>query len=156
MRLWSVWTIGPVHGQDSYWMPELHGCKFDLFFFPRTHNNPLRVSFFCSFPRHFFFFFLSFQPERISQGQSYTVQSDVWSLGLSILETAEGSYPYPPEKYNSVFAQLSAIVGNPPPSLPDSYSEDARAFVALCLLKDAKERPTYKALLVCVFLFQAT
>ena len=82
------------------------------------------------------------------------MQSDVWSLGLSILETAEGSYPYPPEKYNSVFAQLSAIVGNPPPSLPDSYSEDARAFVALCLLKDAKERPTYKALLVCVFLFK--
>lgn len=69
-------------------------------------------------------------------------------MGLSILETAEGSYPYPPEKYNSVFAQLSAIVGNPPPALPDSYSEDARAFVALCLLKDAKDRPTYAALLV--------
>ncbi|KAF9151574.1 MAP kinase kinase Wis1 [Linnemannia schmuckeri] len=91
-------------------------------------------------------------PERISQGQTYTVQSDVWSLGLSILETAEGSYPYPPEKYNSVFAQLSAIVGNPPPALPDSYSEDARSFVALCLLKDAKERPTYAALLEHPFL----
>ncbi|KAF9954267.1 MAP kinase kinase Wis1 [Mortierella alpina] len=91
-------------------------------------------------------------PERISQGQTYTVQSDVWSLGLSILETAEGSYPYPPEKYNSVFAQLSAIVGSPPPTLPESYSEDARAFVGLCLLKDAKDRPTYAALLEHPFL----
>lgn len=151
-----------VSGQLVQSMAKTHiGCQSYMavsliFFFSEDTQQPLRVSFFCSFPRHFFIFFLSFQPERISQGQSYTVQSDVWSLGLSILETAEGSYPYPPEKYNSVFAQLSAIVGNPPPSLPDSYSEDARAFVALCLLKDAKERPTYKALLVCVFLFQAT
>ncbi|KAF9347840.1 MAP kinase kinase Wis1, partial [Mortierella sp. NVP85] len=91
-------------------------------------------------------------PERISQGQTYTVQSDVWSLGLSILETAGGSYPYPPDKYNSVFAQLSAIVDNPPPALPDTYSEEARAFVALCLLKDAKQRPTYAALLEHPFL----
>ncbi|KAF9902600.1 MAP kinase kinase Wis1 [Lobosporangium transversale] len=91
-------------------------------------------------------------PERISQGQTYTVQSDVWSLGLSILETAEGSYPYPPEKYNSVFAQLNAIVGSPPPALPDTYSEEARAFVALCLLKDAKQRPTYGELLDHPFL----
>ncbi|GJJ78981.1 mitogen-activated protein kinase kinase [Entomortierella parvispora] len=91
-------------------------------------------------------------PERISQGHTYTVQSDVWSLGLSILETAEGSYPYPPEKYNSVFAQLAAIVESPPPSLPESYSQDARDFVALCLLKDAKERPAYKALLEHPFL----
>ncbi|KAI8594589.1 kinase-like domain-containing protein, partial [Dissophora ornata] len=91
-------------------------------------------------------------PERISKGQSYTVQSDVWSLGLSILETAEGSYPYPPEQYNSVFAQLHAIVDNPPPALPEKYSEDARAFVALCLLKDATERPTYAALLEHPFL----
>ncbi|KAF9955554.1 hypothetical protein BGZ65_003317 [Modicella reniformis] len=91
-------------------------------------------------------------PERISQGKTYTVQSDVWSLGLSIVETAEGSYPYPPEKYNSVFAQLDAIVGSPPPPLPGTYSEDARDFVALCLLKDARARPTYAALLEHPFL----
>ncbi|KAI8354490.1 kinase-like domain-containing protein [Mortierella sp. GBAus27b] len=91
-------------------------------------------------------------PERISEGQTYTVQSDVWSLGLSILETAGGSYPYPPDKYNSVFAQLNAIVGSPPPTLPDTYSEEARAFVALCLLKDAKARPTYAKLLEHPFL----
>ncbi|KAI1314841.1 hypothetical protein EDD11_001666 [Mortierella claussenii] len=91
-------------------------------------------------------------PERISQGQTYTVQSDVWSLGLSILETAAGSYPYSPDTYSSVFEQLTAIVHNPPPALPNGYSDDARSFVALCLLKDAKERPTYAALLKHTFL----
>ncbi|KAG0228862.1 hypothetical protein BGW41_003257 [Actinomortierella wolfii] len=91
-------------------------------------------------------------PERITQSQTYTVQSDVWSLGLSIVETAEGSYPYPPEKYNSVFAQLSAIVGSPPPRLPEKYSEDAQSFVAMCLLKDPSQRPTYAQLLEHPFL----
>lgn len=43
-------------------------------------------------------------------------------------------------------------MGSPPPTLPDTYSEDARAFVGLCLLKDAKDRPTYAALLEHPFL----
>ncbi|KNE64051.1 STE/STE7/MEK1 protein kinase [Allomyces macrogynus ATCC 38327] len=33
-------------------------------------------------------------PERI-QGQEYTVRSDVWSLGISLLELAIGRFPYP-------------------------------------------------------------
>ncbi|KAF8756938.1 kinase-like protein [Rhizoctonia solani] len=57
-------------------------------------------------------------PERI-KGESlnnvgtYTVSSDVWSLGLSIIELAVGAYPYPPETYSNVFAQLTAIVHGP-------------------------------------------
>jgi mitogen-activated protein kinase kinase 1 len=35
-------------------------------------------------------------PERIS-GESYAFDSDVWSLGLSLLECATGRFPYPPE-----------------------------------------------------------
>jgi mitogen-activated protein kinase kinase len=57
-------------------------------------------------------------PERISGGGvaqaganpgggTYSVQSDVWSLGLSIIECAMGRYPYPPETYNNIFSQLS-------------------------------------------------
>lgn len=75
------------------------------------------------------------QPERIkgeSQGQSssYTVSSDVWSVGLSIIELAKGCYPYPPETFANVFAQLTAIVHGPPPTLPAGYSADAHDFVA--------------------------
>ena len=40
-------------------------------------------------------------------GGTYSVQSDVWSLGLTIVECAMGRYPYPPETYNNIFSQLS-------------------------------------------------
>ena len=76
------------------------------------------------------------QPERIkgeSQNQvaTYTVSSDVWSVGLSIIELAKGCYPYPPETFANVFAQLSAIVHGAAPKLPSGYSDDAQDFVAL-------------------------
>ncbi|BGP55901.1 MAP kinase kinase Wis1 [Rhodotorula sphaerocarpa] len=72
-------------------------------------------------------------PERIkgeSQGapMSYTASSDVWSLGLSVIEAACGHYPYPPETYQNVFAQLTAIVHGDPPALPDQYSPTAQDF----------------------------
>ncbi|KAM0791557.1 hypothetical protein ACM66B_006004 [Microbotryomycetes sp. NB124-2] len=91
-------------------------------------------------------------PERIkgeSQGvpSSYTASSDVWSLGLSIIEFAIGHYPYPPETYQNVFAQLTAIVHGDPPALPETYSETARDFVAGCLEKIAARRPNYAQLL---------
>ena len=34
-------------------------------------------------------------PERL-QGTNYSVQSDIWSLGLSLVEMALGMYPIPP------------------------------------------------------------
>jgi len=36
-----------------------------------------------------------FQPERL-QGTPYAVQSDIWSMGLSLVELAIGKYPIPP------------------------------------------------------------
>ena len=74
-------------------------------------------------------------PERIRGDNAadsiitYSVQSDIWSLGLSILEIAKGGYPYPPETYSSVFAQLSAIVDGEPPELPEEFSGLAQSFV---------------------------
>lgn len=40
-----------------------------------------------------------FQPERLT-GENYTIQSDIWSLGLSLIELAVGLYPIPsPTRY---------------------------------------------------------
>ncbi|KAI2782260.1 kinase-like protein [Daldinia loculata] len=95
-------------------------------------------------------------PERISGGAfmqagagdgTYSVQSDIWSLGLTIIECGMGKYPYPPEVSSTIFSQLSAIVEGDPPDLPDRYSEAARTFVHGCLNKVPKLRPTYQALL---------
>ena len=63
-------------------------------------------------------------PERISGGGvaqaganpgggTYSVQSDIWSLGLSIIESALGQYPYPPETYDNIFSQLSVSTLSP-------------------------------------------
>ena len=46
-------------------------------------------------------------------GGTYSVQSDIWSLGLSIIECAMGRYPYPPETYNNIFSQLSVSIFQP-------------------------------------------
>ncbi|KAL8675490.1 MAG: hypothetical protein Q9168_000002 [Polycauliona sp. 1 TL-2023] len=98
-------------------------------------------------------------PERIASGGvaqaganpgggTYSVQSDIWSLGLSIIECAMGQYPYPPETYNNIFSQLSAIVDGEPPDLPaDEFSDEAKDFVRGCLNKIPKLRPTYAMLL---------
>ncbi|KAI0073372.1 kinase-like protein [Panus rudis PR-1116 ss-1] len=99
-------------------------------------------------------------PERIkgeSQGNvgTYTVSSDVWSLGLAMIEMGLGHYPYPPETYANVFAQLTAIVHGDPPELPEErFSDDARDFVARCLHKIPEKRATYAELLDHPFLVQ--
>ena len=67
-------------------------------------------------------------PERIASGGvaqaganpgggTYSVQSDIWSLGLSIIECAMGRYPYPPETYNNIFSQLSVRPSSSHPPL---------------------------------------
>jgi serine/threonine protein kinase len=54
------------------------------------------------------------QPERIS-GQEYSVQADVWALGLTLIELA-WKYPYPDAL--ALFELLQCVVSEAPPSLP--------------------------------------
>ena len=120
-------------------------------------------------------------PERIRADRmrsTYTVASDIWSLGISLVEIAMGTYPYPPETFTNVFAQLQAIVEGDAPQLPTpsaepitvtrpngttlelergtcTYSDTARDFVAQCLCKIPERRPTYARLLEHPFLTHA-
>ncbi|RXG55114.1 Dual specificity mitogen-activated protein kinase kinase 2 [Armadillidium vulgare] len=73
-------------------------------------------------------------PERIdpAQARGYDVRSDVWSLGITLMELATGSFPYP--KWNSVFEQLTQVVQGEPPRLNltengNTFTEDFVNFV---------------------------
>lgn len=88
-------------------------------------------------------------PERI-QGQPYTVTSDVWSLGLTLMEVAQQKFPFLAEGHNPLMPieLLTFIVNMPPPELSDEpeegikWTESFRHFLRCCLEKDNKRRPS--------------
>ncbi|KNE71442.1 STE/STE7/MEK1 protein kinase [Allomyces macrogynus ATCC 38327] len=84
-------------------------------------------------------------PERI-KGQTYSVQSDVWSLGISLMELAIGRFPFPPnegERNLAVIELLDYIVNEDvPPLPPGQFSKAFEDFLHVCLIKDPRKRPT--------------
>ena len=91
-------------------------------------------------------------PERIQGSKEYDIRSDVWSLGISLVEMATAKYPYP--RTDSVFAMLTCIVNDPSPDLSDSCSPELTDFITQCLQKDPDMRPTYQQLLEHDFLLR--
>ncbi|XP_075218147.1 mitogen-activated protein kinase kinase 1 isoform X3 [Lycorma delicatula] len=104
-------------------------------------------------------------PERL-QGTHYSVQSDIWSLGLSLVEMAIGMYPIPPPDAKTlaaifgpngngngprpmaIFELLDYIVNEPPPKLPSGiFSDEFKEFVDRCLKKNPNERADLKTLM---------
>jgi len=88
-------------------------------------------------------------PERINPHdqaiQSYDIRSDVWSLGITLIEIATGTHPY--ARCKTPFEQLKQVVVEPPPHLPDRFSPEFVEFVDSCLKKEYRQRPKYLALL---------
>ncbi|XP_012257203.1 dual specificity mitogen-activated protein kinase kinase 4 isoform X9 [Athalia rosae] len=91
-------------------------------------------------------------PERIDpqRARGYDVRSDVWSLGITLMEVATGFFPYP--KWNSVFEQLYQVVQGDPPRLSPNengnrFTMDFVNFVNTCLIKEETQRPKYNKLL---------
>ncbi|CAO3609309.1 unnamed protein product [Cunninghamella blakesleeana] len=83
-------------------------------------------------------------PERI-QGNAYAVQSDIWSLGLTLIEVSQNEPALPPPGHPdlSIFELLDFIVRQPVPVIKGSHISDAcKNFVAVCLTKDPYLRPT--------------
>ena len=86
-------------------------------------------------------------------GGTYSVQSDVWSLGLSVVECAMGRYPYPPETYNNIFSQLSVGL-IPPLSFPAAVTHhpsrlSSKATLQACPLQASRPLPTTSSPPVC-------
>ncbi|XP_077453119.1 dual specificity mitogen-activated protein kinase kinase 1 isoform X2 [Stigmatopora argus] len=111
-------------------------------------------------------------PERL-QGTHYSVQSDIWSMGLSLVEMAIGRFPIPPPDPKeledifgsqaahgsdcrppmAIFELLDYIVNEPPPKLPGMlFSTDFQDFVNKCLIKNPAERADLKQLMVHPFI----
>ncbi|KAJ3235741.1 MAP kinase kinase (MEK) [Chytriomyces hyalinus] len=88
-------------------------------------------------------------PERIQFGTSYSVVSDVWSLGLTLMEVATGEFPYNGKGLvisdgaeMSLFDLIACINDHPSPQLPEGkFSKDFEEMIALCVIKDHTVRP---------------
>lgn len=95
-------------------------------------------------------------PEVMNE-TGYDVGADIWSLGITCIEMAEGRPPHHdlhPLRvlYKSLdifphFYFLKAIFlipNNPPPTLekPENFSPLFNDFISQCLIKDPKQRPS--------------
>nr|XP_046910468.1 protein kinase wis1-like isoform X2 [Dermatophagoides farinae] len=70
-------------------------------------------------------------PERIqppSDG-TYDIRSDIWSMGITLIEIATGQFPY--KNWSTMFEILSIVISQEPPRLPDDqgFSEDFQSFI---------------------------
>ncbi|KAK3529502.1 hypothetical protein QTP70_031739 [Hemibagrus guttatus] len=88
-------------------------------------------------------------PERINpetNQKGYNVKSDIWSLGITMIELAILRFPY--DSWGTPFQQLKQVVEEPSPQLPaDRFSPEFVDFTTQCLKKNSKERPNYTELM---------
>lgn len=89
-------------------------------------------------------------PERIT-GQSYTITSDVWSTGVTLLEVAQHRFPFPADGTEmqpraGMIDLLTYIVRQPVPKLKDEpekdvyWSDNFKYFIECCLEKQPNRR----------------
>ncbi|PKS10196.1 hypothetical protein jhhlp_001946 [Lomentospora prolificans] len=91
-------------------------------------------------------------PERIT-GKSYTITSDVWSTGVTLLEVAQHRFPFPADGTEmqpraGLIDLLTYIVRQPMPKLKDEpennivWSDNFKYFIECCLEKEGSRRAT--------------
>lgn len=98
-------------------------------------------------------------PERI-QGAKYSIKSDVWSVGLTVMELAIGRFPFDASDAAAgdrasagpmgILDLLQQIVHEPAPRLPqsDAFPPILDEMIQKCLLKNPDDRPTPRQLFV--------
>jgi len=83
---------------------------------------------------------------EVVDGDKYDVRADVWSMGITAIEMAQGEPPYMQLK---MMQAMSKICSGPPPKLdePEKWSKEFNQFIADTLVKDVAKRPTAAELL---------
>ncbi|GAA5879980.1 hypothetical protein JCM16303_004425 [Sporobolomyces ruberrimus] len=98
-------------------------------------------------------FYLS--PERIRGGQ-YSINSDVWSTALTVLEVALNRFPFPapheaplsgPIELLTYLVRMETVVIPDEPEVGIKYTNAFRNFIQICLDKDPATRPAPHTLL---------
>lgn len=91
-------------------------------------------------------------PEVIQEvGHNY--KADIWSLGITMIEMAEGHPPY----YNiHPLRAIFFIPTRPPPTFsdPTKWSPECNDFLACCLVKNPADRPMAEKLLLHPFILK--
>eukprot|EP00211_Chloroparvula_japonica_P003125 CAMPEP_0119123404 /NCGR_PEP_ID=MMETSP1310-20130426/3353_1 /TAXON_ID=464262 /ORGANISM="Genus nov. species nov., Strain RCC2339" /LENGTH=527 /DNA_ID=CAMNT_0007113205 /DNA_START=175 /DNA_END=1758 /DNA_ORIENTATION=+ len=95
-----------------------------------------------------------FMSPEVIEGKDYTYLADVWSLGITAIECAEGA---PPRSDLTALRAMYVIVNEPAPSLKEHerWSGGFYNFVACCLQKNPTRRPPTAALLKDQFIEQS-
>jgi len=89
-------------------------------------------------------------PELI-EGHDYDAKVDIWSLGIMLMEMAEGEPPY--MEFPTARALFLILTkGVPELKEQDKWSPEMKDFVNRCLTKDVAQRPTSEQLLKHPFL----
>ena len=90
-------------------------------------------------------------PERM-KGEEYTYTSDVWSVGVIMLEALLGEHPFPPSRHKNFVALFNAISRGDCPPPPEGTPAELSSFVALCLRLKQSERASVDDLLASPWL----
>jgi serine/threonine protein kinase len=90
-------------------------------------------------------------PERI-RNQPYSYMSDIWSLGLVLMECATGKYPI--QDNTNCIEVAQTILDAEIPELPRSFSPQFREVVRQCLKKNPEDRQSAENLLRSPWLAQ--
>lgn len=93
-------------------------------------------------------------PERI-MGKPYTVNCDIWSLGLTLLEVSMGKFPFTngDQNFNLGPIELLQLILEYEPKLTDIpqeniyWSDSFKNFIHYCLIKNIEERPSPRQML---------
>ena len=92
-------------------------------------------------------------PERL-EGKPYKYPSDIWAIGIVLLEAAQGRFPY--EITDVYLEMMQAVINGPSPALPrlsdgsyvNGYSKEFASVIDLCLKKDSEARATAEEILL--------